>query len=219
MHIKDDGYILTLGFGFFLFMIVAMSVGCREKQGPPGPAGEPGGQGPTGQAGAPGVDGDNGKDGSNGINGQTGETGPSGFPGLPGANAVPCSVAEVSGGASINCNGNDVVVSDGTPGATGQTGPSGPRGVAGPSGAQGPAGPSGLPGSSVTAVRLCADSTSAFPEYGVRIGDGLYAVYWGPLNGDNASQAFLAQLTPGAYESTNGTGCTFTVNSDGSITN
>jgi hypothetical protein len=205
MQIKDDGYLLTIGLGFFLFMIIAMSMGCREKQGAPGPSG------PSG-IGVQGIQGESGTIGASGKNGQSivgpqGEVGPSG---TSGSSAKPCTVAETSGGASVTCNGNSVNINNGL---NGESGPSGSVG------ATGPAGPSGATGASVTAVRLCADSTSAFPEYGVQIGGALYAVYFGVLNGEAQPQAFLAQLTQGNYESTNGSGCLFTVNADGSVTN
>jgi hypothetical protein len=75
-------------------------------------------------------------------------------------------------------------------------------------------------------VQLCADDTSEFPEYAMRIGDQLFGVYYGYMNSQGhptssnhgTLQAFLALIVPGSYSSTNGTGCTFTVNQDGSIT-
>ena len=219
MYQEDDRFLALMGLLFFVFATIAVCMGCRGKQGAPGVSGEPGGQGPTGQVGAAGVDGTNGTNGENGQNGATGTVGPQG---PAGAGAQPCSVSEISGGAAVTCDGKTVVVNNGAPGASGPAGPSGAMGAdgtAGVSGLPGPAGPSGAAAISQTAVRLCADSTSAFPEYGLRIGNALYAVYWGPLNGDSTSQAFLAHLAPGEYESTNGTGCLFTVNADGSITN
>lgn len=65
----------------------------------------------------------------------------------------------------------------------------------------------------ITPVKFCQDDTSGFPEYGFRIGDSVYATYW-----DASKGAFTAKLTPGNYRSTNGTGCLFTLNVDGSIT-
>jgi hypothetical protein len=210
---EENYYLLTLGFLFFLFLSMTLIIGCREKEGPPGPVG------PSGQSGSDGTNGTNGSDGTNGLSGKTGPVGPNG---PVGPSAEPCSVAEGRDGALVTCNGQTVAVNNGLPGAvgaTGATGAIGPTGPSGADGAQGAVGATGTPGTKVTAVKLCADSTSAFPEYGVQIGSNLYAVYWGPLNGDSTSQAFLALLTPGAYESTNGSGCLFTVNADGSITN
>lgn len=190
--------------------------------------GNKGDQGPPGPPGNPGVDGTGGNNGKDGANGRDGETGPRGSIGPTGSSAQPCTVVATSSGAAITCNGNSVAISNGTPGSIGATGPRGAvgangtqgvQGAAGASGAQGSAGTSGADGTSVTPVKLCADSSSAFPEYGLRIGSALYAVYWGALNGDPTPQAFLAQIVPGSYESTNGSGCTFTVNADGIVRN
>lgn len=132
----------------------------------------------------------NGINGTNGLDGSQGDTGPQGTPGINGT--------------------------DGTNGTNGVDGTNGIDGTNGTNGVQGPQGIPGLngqDGSTITTVKLCANDMSSFPEYGVKIGSYLYAVYW-----DIHKGAFLALLTPGNYISTNGTACTFTLHSDGTIT-
>jgi hypothetical protein len=76
----------------------------------------------------------------------------------------------------------------------------------------------GTNASTIVPEQLCSAATAGrYPEQGLKIGNQLFAVYWGALNGSSVSQAFLAALAPGAYTSTNGTGCQFTVNADGTV--
>lgn len=87
-------------------------------------------------------------------------------------------------------------------------------------GARGLQGPAGDNGSQVTPVKFCTSDPSRFPEYGLRIGNDLFAVYWGTAPySPYANTAFLAKVVPGAYRSTGGNGCYFWVNGDGSIRN
>ena len=69
--------------------------------------------------------------------------------------------------------------------------------------------------SGVTPVKLCSADNSAFPEYGLKIGNDIYAVYYGNIN--NSLRSFLAKLTPGTYVTTNGANCQFTIGQQTSI--
>jgi hypothetical protein len=106
----------------------------------------------------------------------------------------------------------------GCQGPQGLQGPEGAPGAQGTAGQDGAQGPQGIAGTGTEVVKLCASDNSVYPEYALRIGNQLYAVYWGtaPYSGGNKT-AFLALLIPGNYSSTGGNGCSFTVNSDGSI--
>lgn len=89
----------------------------------------------------------------------------------------------------------------------------------GTQGLQGLQGVAGAPGSSVTPVKFCASDNSAFPEYGLLIGNDLFAVYWGTAPySPHASTAFLAKVIPGSYRSTGGNGCYFQVGANNRIT-
>ncbi len=101
----------------------------------------------------------------------------------------------------------------GAPGVQGATGPQGQQGAIGATGPQGQPGIQGLQGAagsgSIYAVQLCPGDTATFPEQGFVVGNQLYAVYYGVVNG--ALNSFLARLSPGNYVTTNGASCTFTV--------
>lgn len=102
------------------------------------------------------------------------------------------------------------------PGPQGPQGVQGPAGPAGIAGAQGPQGQPGVNGSTsgMSAVKLCAADNAAHPEYGFVVGDSIYAVYYGVVNG--TLSAFLARLNPGSYVTTNdNTPCSFTVSYSG----
>lgn len=119
------------------------------------------------------------------------------IPGPKGDNGNSCSIVQNPNGATVNCT-------DGTS-ITLTNGPQGPMG------AQGPIGQTGSTGTSVIATKFCADDSSSYPEFGLAFGTTVYGVYW------DGHEAFLALLIPGHYMSTNGTGCQFTVNPDGSV--
>lgn len=114
----------------------------------------------------------------------------------PATNYVGCSVYQVYGGAEIVCVNSEAFI---------------------PNGAAGSQGVAGIPGSSVVAIKLCPNAPntsypSSFPEYGLLIAGVLYGVYWDHTN------SWLAQLSPGYYSSTSTSApCSFTVNSDGSV--
>lgn len=80
----------------------------------------------------------------------------------------------------------------------------------------------GIPGNDGTTVKMmqfCPQYTGSytktmFPEYGLIVGNIIYAVYWDDKN------SWLAEVYPGKYISTSTSApCTFTVNSNGTITN
>ena len=172
------------------------STGAVGETGIQGQVGATGATGSQGDAGPTGVGGNNGEPGIAGQPGVTGATGPMGEQGIPG-----------------------MVGAAGTVGPEGPIGATGPQGIPGLVGATGPTGADGEPGTIVSTIQFCPDDTSAFPEYGIIIGGAVYAVYWGstPASG-GASQAFLARIVPGSYESTGGNGCHFTLNNDNTVT-
>ena len=172
-----------------------------------------------------------------------GLSGVAGQPGVAGIAGSSCTVTKAANKSTINCaDGTSVSVLDGedglagTNGSTGATGSTGAKGDAGTdgakgdtgaAGAKGDTGATGATGASIIPVKLCRDSSSGYPEYGFLLNGSVYGVYYGYLNSrgnpSNSSsgtlQSFLAKLTPGRYQSTNGTGCLFTINSEGQVEN
>lgn len=118
------------------------------------------------------------------------------------APGVACS----SGGIMLSSSGNSpVVVCNGTKGLNGEQGSRGIQGLPGIQGPMGPQGAPGLNGSTVVPVKFCSSSTAAFPEYGLKIGNDVFAVYW---NG----QAFMTKLLSGNYNTTTGNqDCNFSI--------
>lgn len=71
----------------------------------------------------------------------------------------------------------------------------------------------GANGTSIIPVKFCQNDNSLFAEYGLMIGDELFAVYWGVTPGSpSVPQASLVKLIPGNYMSTGGDNCLFTIN-------
>jgi hypothetical protein len=130
--------------------------------------------------------------GANGMNGTNGINGTSASISVQSATAMQCS----TGGYVFTSTGNpSVVVCNGNQGT------------------QGIQGPSGQAGTQVIPIKFCSNDSSAFPEYGLMVGDQVFAVYWGVTpSSPNKEQSFLALLTPGSYKSTGGNNCNFTVN-------
>lgn len=129
--------------------------------------------------------------------GPKGEQGIVGEKGPAGASGLNCTVSNVSssdvapnGGALVQCPDNQVLLLNGANGAAGTV---------------------------VTPLQFCPDSSasypSTFPEFGFKINGAIYAVY-------SANGGFLSLLSPGTYSS-NGinSSCTFTVNTDATISN
>lgn len=97
-------------------------------------------------------------------------------------------------------------------GIDGLNGEQGIQGVQGIPGIAGVDGADGAPGTSVVPVKFCASDNSSFPEYGLMVGNDLFAVYWGPTPGSPGKpQAFLTKLIAGNYQSTGGNNCLFQV--------
>lgn len=89
-------------------------------------------------------------------------------------------------------------------------------GCASEKGAQGIKGIDGTPGTNVTVIQFCpqhgSTTHSHFPEKGICINGAIIAAFWDGTN------AFLAEVVPGAYISTStGLQCSFTVTSGCSI--
>lgn len=130
----------------------------------------------------------------NGLKGETGSVGSLGPKGEDGKSAYEIALDNGFVGTELewltSLHGN-----------TGLTGPQGPIGP------QGPAGTAGV--GNTSAIQLCPGDSATYPEYGLVIGNSVYAVYYGVVNG--SIQAFLAKLSPGSYATTNGPTCNFTV--------
>ena len=136
----------------------------------------------------------NGINGSNGVNASvTLET-------------IAPGIACVSGGVMISSNtSSPVVVCNGSNGLNGLQGIQGVQGLPGIQGPVGPQGPAGVNGTTVVPVKLCSSSTATYPEYGLKIGNDLFAVFW---NG----QAFMTKLVTGNYTTTTGSqDCNFSI--------
>jgi hypothetical protein len=70
----------------------------------------------------------------------------------------------------------------------------------------------GIAGTLVTPVKFCSTDNSTFAEYGLIIGDDLFAVYWGVTPASpKVAQASLVKLVSGNYMSTGGSNCLFTI--------
>lgn len=93
----------------------------------------------------------------------------------------------------------------GRDGTNGETGEKGDRGDKGDVGETGPVGPAGI-AAVVEVIDPCGQQT-VHDEVLLRLSDGhLYALYYAP------PYSFLTKLNPGAYSTTDGTGCQFTIN-------
>jgi len=211
--------------------IVTLSNG---RTGATGKSGQDGKDGIDGQDGKQGKAGQDGQDGKDGVNGKDGainscsatsvtegvevsctdgtksliKHGAQGIQGLPGVNGTSCSVFEIPEGAKIFCSdGTNAVAKNGEKGDNGEQGETGLPGEA---------------GASMAVVKLCPNDRSSFPEYGMKLGSSVYAVYYGNVrNGEPSNngilQAFFTKLLPGRYVSTNGTNCQFTLTANGDI--
>jgi hypothetical protein len=182
---------LLLGF-LLTCLLWGCSCGRYEAVGPPGPPGA------TGSAGATGTQ---------GARGPAGPTGPQGVAGKPG---VSCTAS----GQTVSCSdGTQAVLTPGTPGVPGPAGPAGADGAPGapgPAGADAPASPYNV----VAVISPCPTSAVPFHEVLLRLANGELLAHYD----DGAAKQFLTLVTPGAYVLTDGSGCYFTVNSDGSVT-
>lgn len=146
--------------------------------------------------------------------GCTGSQGDSGIQGLPGVapivTTLPASHSEcLNGGLEIFINSSETIICNGVNGNDGGLGPQGPGGSPGTPGVD------GTPGTVVNMIKICPGVTasypSSFPEWAIKIGSQLWAVY-------SANGGFLTLLLPGTYHTTGvGSNCNFTVNNDGTL--
>lgn len=164
--------------------------------------------GAAGNNGADGIAGVNGVDGATGAIGPIGPQGAQGIAGIDGIDGLP-GAQGIQGTQGVP----GPIGPQGTPGpagAIGATGPTGPQGEPGAQGLRGLPGTSGNTISGATPVQLCPTDNATFPEFGFVIGDSIYAVYYGKVNG--VLNSFLARLSAGSYVTTNDdTPCAFTV--------
>jgi len=136
--------------------------------------------------------------------------------GINGTNGSNASITLETITQSLLCPQGGVKISSTTAAAVevcnGANGLNGAQGIQGVQGVPGIGGTPGTPGTIVTPVKFCKTDNSTFPEYGLMIGDELFAVYWGVTPGSpNAAQAFLTKLIPGNYQSTGGNNCLFAI--------
>jgi hypothetical protein len=155
----------------------------------------------------------NGRDGAAGTNGTNGTNSSVSI------ESIAASVKCPTGGVRLSSNTSPAVEVcngiNGLNGAQGLPGTQGLPGIAGPMGPQGPAGADGEDGAAgtiVKPVKFCVNDKSTHPEYGLMIGQDLFAVYWGTTPGSpTKAQAFLTKLVSGNYQSTGGNNCLFKI--------
>jgi hypothetical protein len=105
-------------------------------------------------------------------------------------NGTDCSTRTTPDGAEIICaDGTSTKVSNGKNGADGAPGQNGDSGTI------------------VAVIQLCSAIPAPYPEVLLRIDGQLFAVY------ADGAKTHLVLLTPGAYRTTDGRGCNFTVTS------
>jgi hypothetical protein len=140
----------------------------------------------------------------NGIDGQNGADGQNSSVSLE---SIPSGAACPTGGVMLSSpTSSPQVICNGVNGLNGADGLNGQNGIQGIQGPMGPQGPAGINGTSVIPVKFCSASTAQFPEYGLKIGNDVFAVFWN-------NQAFLTKLPVGTYRTTTGNqDCNFTIN-------
>lgn len=155
------------------------------------------------------------------CDGMKGDKGDNGLDGQNGANGIGCTVSKVGTVATVTCDGSSVVVNDGTNGTNGTNGTDGRDGAAGLP---------GLPGTIVEIVELCPDSNVAFKEIALKIAPNKLIAFFqqtssitvnapgGQTSVLNNLKGRLVVLTNGNYQTTDGSGCNFSVN-NGNIIN
>lgn len=158
-------------------------------KGEKGDAGEKGEQGNTGASGLPGDQGIPGRDGRDGVDGESGRDG------TDGQDGSSCSATRFSNGVTISCtDGTSSVLFDGANGEDGEDSP-----------------PTAY--SIVEMKDPCGDQ-SGFDEVLLRTASGAWIAHF-----SSGQNQFLTVLTPGNYQTTDGTRCRFTLNSSGQIVN
>jgi hypothetical protein len=171
-------------------------------QGVPGMRGQ---MGPSGQRGAQGLRGMTGLMGPIGPRGVQGLQGPAGTKGATGSQGESVSMTVENSGS--NClyagvklqvgSGPAAFVCNGAPGIKGDIGPAGPV----------------LPLSAMDAITPCSPNSSPWKEIIFCLADGhLLGSFSTAMSG---YQTRLTFLSPGSYEDTDLSGCSFNVASDG----
>lgn len=228
-HVQGTGYKNELGDEQFRVICPGKKpIYIPTIPGPKGDKGETGAKGNTGSKGDTGSAGVNGSscsviqeplgatvsctDGTtafipNGVNGQNGQDGQDGEDGQDGQDGTSCSVLQVSNGAIISCtDGTQGFIANGQDGTDGEDGQDGQDGVDGQDGQDG--------ADAVVEVINPCGSQGQFDEVLFRMSDGfIYALYFGSGN------AFLTDLPPGNYQTTDSTRCRFSINSSNQIYN
>jgi hypothetical protein len=126
------------------------------------------------------------EDGRNGPQGQRGRQG------FPGYNGTSCSVTAVSNGSIISCeDGTSTVVLNGTDGVDGNDGADGT--------------PTAYSVQEI--IKPCNETGSS--EVLLKLYNGELLAHY-----SHGSRQYLALLTPGSYQLTDGSACNFTVNAD-----
>ncbi len=144
----------------------------------------------------------------NGVDGAAGQDGASGTSIT--LESISSSGTCPNGGVKLlSGSGNPVEVCNGINGLNGENGLPGVQGIPGINGSNGT---NGTNGTVVTPVKFCPSDNSSFPEYGLLVGDELFAVFWGTTPASpSVKQAFLTKLVAGNYMSTGGNNCLFSV--------
>jgi hypothetical protein len=136
--------------------------------------------------------------------------------------SVPiCNGAAGADGAQGATGATGAQGADGAQGATGATGAQGAdgaQGATGATGAQGQQGAQGLAGASamgiVQLIAPCGGTSSGWREELILLTDGSLLSDFSDL-GSNGKNTRLALITDGTFVTTDGSGCTFTVQTSG----
>lgn len=218
--------ILLLGCGAYYrrdCYVSGTECGREGDRGEPGPAGQPGTAGVPGATGQPGAVGQPGQTGAQGPAGSSCTTeattegawirctdgtasfvrnGNEGAAGTRGEAGTSCTVFQLTGGARIECeDGTQAVVMDGEKGDTGEKGETGATGANGQDATPSPY--------TITETIDPCGPEAAFDEILFRLANGELIAHF-----SHGSRQFLTSIPPGAYTTTDGTNCHFTVNSD-----
>lgn len=149
--------------------------------------------------------------GADGVDGEDGADGVDGIDGIDGIDGASCDVAQVEGqGALVTCGENMVMIYNGQDGADGEDGSDGENGSNGMDGEDGADGQNGQDGVSsvIEIIDPCGDQ-GRFDEVLLRLHDGSLLAHYA-----SGSRQFLTFIGPGNYITTDGLGCSFTVDND-----
>ena len=137
-----------------------------------------------------------------GPQGAQGEPGKQGDTGAAGSAGESCSVQAAVNGALITCGGNSVLVLNGLNGSDGQDGADGQDGQDAPPTAY----------SVVELIDPCGDKPGKFDEVFLRLANGMLVASFS--DNQNGLNTRFSVLTPGSYQTTDGTGCFFSVDAN-----